>query len=140
MSFTDDAPSMCLYFYRRFYAWFTGRGKRLFCCIFTASYAIYWDCLGNVLFVLGVIDPQSPNPGPVMLLLLLITLIYNYSQLLPQIPISWAFSFFTDFSKILHVYDWSDASFLHMIAMVHLNVVFSLSYLWVKSQCLFYWQ
>ena len=132
--------SILLHFYRRFYAWYIERGKRLIYCIFTASYAIYWDCLGNVLFVLGVIDPQSPNPGPVMLLLLLITLTYNYSQLLPQIPISWAFSFFTDFSKILHVDYWSDASFLHMIAGVHLNVRFSLSALWVKRQCLFYWQ
>jgi len=61
------------------------RGKKYFCCIFTASYVIYWDLPEILLFVLGVINPQSTNPGPVMLHIILNTPINNYSLLLPSI-------------------------------------------------------
>ena len=62
------------------------RGEDKILLHFTASYAIYWDRGGEDLFVLGVVKPKSGKPEHVMLHLLLNTLIYNNSTLLPPIP------------------------------------------------------
>ena len=78
-------------------------GKRFFYFIYSVSFVIYWDWEESALFFLGVINLHPANPEPEMLFLLLNRLNYNYSLLLPPIPISWVLSFFTVLSLIFHV-------------------------------------
>ena len=78
-------------------------GGKFFVSHAAVSYVVYLHWEGVLLFVLGVIKTKLGNPGPVILHLLLNTLIYNYSLLLPPIPTSWTFRFFTVISMIFHV-------------------------------------
>ena len=78
-------------------------GEGFFVLYIAASYALYSHWEGFILFVLGVIKHKSGNPGPVILHLLLNTLIYNYSLLLPPNINNLNTPFFTVISMIYNV-------------------------------------
>ena len=79
------------------------RGKGVFVLFIDASYVFYMHLEGFVLFILGVIKHKSGNPGPVILHILLNTLIYNYSLLLPPISIIWTLRLLTVISMIYNI-------------------------------------